>query len=140
MFVLDASALAKTFLEEPRSEEFRTWLRSRLMAGDALVTPRLAFSEIGRIIQKELPSLSTSDRMELHAAVLGGVRTFEEKRIDVAIWKHAARITFYDAEYLHVAQQTGGTLVTADATQLDEAKRQSIPTISFVPPRTKRSR
>lgn len=134
-YVLDASALAKSFLEEGKSKEFRAWMEAALRRGDTLYAPHIAYSEIGRIIQKECPELKPDDARELHLATFLGV-TLLPVNDQGGTWDHATGLTYYDAEYLDAAIATGPSrLVSGDEKQLKQADRFGIQSVSFSPSR-----
>ena len=134
MFVLDASALAKLFLDEARSDELRAWIARTLAAGQTPQVPHLAFSEIGRIIQKERSDLTTAQAKELHESVFLGFDVAPLDPTDDGVWDMAAKgLTYYDAEYVHLAHRLGATLVTADKDQTKRATHAKIKVLSFAP-------
>ncbi|MBI4392310.1 MAG: type II toxin-antitoxin system VapC family toxin [Euryarchaeota archaeon] len=133
MFVLDASALAKSFLDEAGSEEFRAWLSETSAKGMALQAPHIAYSELGRVIQKECRDLKVAEAKELHRAVFLGIDLIPLNTDDDRVWDAATGVTYYDAEYLEAAVSTGGTLVSADDRQLQAARKLGIKVISFSP-------
>ncbi len=137
MFVLDASALAKAFLEEVGSKEFRAWLAKETAKGTALHAPHLAYSEVGRVIQKECRDLAVEETKELHQAVFIGIDLIPLDPSNGGAWEAAKGLTFYDAEYVGAANLTGGTLVSADETQLKAAEKLGIRVLSFSPSKAK---
>jgi predicted nucleic acid-binding protein len=136
MFVLDASALAKSFLDEDRSDELRAWLRGAQDRGEPLRTPPIAFSELGRVIQKECRDLTAAQRHELHQALFLGIEVLHLDLETSYLWTVAAvaaGTTYYDAEYVAAAHKSQGTLVSADEGQLAAARKAGVKTLSFSP-------
>lgn len=138
MFVLDASALAKSFLDEARSAEFRAWLSEAFVNGKPVHAPHIAHSELGRVIQKECPELKVAEAKELHRAVFLGIDLLPLDANDDRPWDAASGVTYYDAEYLGAAVSMGGTLVSADDKQLEAATKLGIKVISFSPTRDRK--
>ncbi len=132
MYVLDASALAKSFLDEPQSQEFRAWLDEKSASGTLLLAPRLAFSEVGRIIQKECIGLPAEESKELHLSVFIGI-TVAVTADDARAWNFTKALTYYDAEYVHLADLRDSTLVSADDKQLKAAAKMGVKVLSFSP-------
>ncbi|MEK6974873.1 MAG: type II toxin-antitoxin system VapC family toxin [Candidatus Thermoplasmatota archaeon] len=137
MFVLDASVLAKAFLEEDGSKEFRAWLARETAKGTPLYAPHLAYSEVGRIIQKECRDLKVAEAKELHQAVFIGISIIPLDPSDSLVWDAAKHLTYYDAEYVDAARVTDGILVSADDKQLQAAAKIGIKGLSFSPSKAK---
>lgn len=133
MFVLDASALAKSFLDEAGSEEFRAWLSEALAKDMPLHAPHIAHSELGRVIQKECRDLKVAEAKELHQAVFLGIDLMPLDRDHDATWDAAKGVTYYDAEYLGAALAKGAALVSADDRQLKAATKLGLKVLSFSP-------
>lgn len=117
-FVLDASALVKTVLRETRSDEVLAWFERH--ADEEFIAPHLLFSEVGRVVQKNLP---TSSQREVHARLLSGVRLVE---VDEGVWEDETRVTFYDAHYIHLARRLGAQLVTTDVKMAEAARASGV--------------
>lgn len=133
MHVIDASALAKSFLNEPMSAEFRAWLTEAIEAGADVRAPPVAVAEIGRTIQKTHPSASTAQAKELHAAVFMGVRIHDLDPRGLDAWEYAGNLTYHCAKYVQMAAGLDATLVTADSRQRDAAAGRRVSVLSFVP-------
>lgn len=133
MHVIDASALAKSFLNESMSAEFRAWLTEAIVAGADVRAPPLAVAEIGRTIQKTHPSVSTAQAKELHASVFMGIRIHDTDPGGLAAWDYAGGLSYYDAKYVQMAASLEATLVTADSRQRDAAAGRRVSVLSFVP-------
>lgn len=130
MFVVDASALAKAVLDEPRSDALRAWLEEALTTGARLIGPPLLASEMARVIQKERLGSTLQEMRELWRAVLAGVSIVDfdpEPAWDIT------GLTFYDAEYVSLAKSRGATLVTADGKQARAARAEGVAVVDFVP-------
>lgn len=132
MFVLDCSALAKSFLEEPRSDEFRDWFETAVARNEKLHAPALAASEVARVIQKEM-DLTVDEQKELWQAVLLGVGIAPFDGEHVGVWDAAQDLGYYDAEYVDLALQLQAQLVTADRRQAKAAKAMGVDVLDFIP-------
>ena len=139
MFVLDASVIAKAFLEEAGSKELRAWLAEATAQGTSVHAPHLAYSEVGRIIQKECRDLKIAEAKELHQAAFIGINILPLNTSDGLVWDATKHLTYYDAEYVDAARFTGGTLVSADEKQLQAAAKIGIKTLSFSPSKAKKT-
>jgi len=124
--------LAKTFLDEDRSEELRAWLDKAIAARETLLAPPLACSEVGRIIQREM-GLPPEESAKLHDAVFIGVEVVAPAAFTDPWRQVRPGITFYDAEYLALAAERKATLATADRAQLEGARKAGLAARSFVP-------
>lgn len=138
MFILDASVLAKAFLEETGSQEFRAWLAQETAQGTPLHAPHLAYSEVGRVIQKECRDLKAAEAKELHQAAFIGINIIPLDTSDGLVWDATKHLTYYDAEYVDAARSTGSALVSADDKQLQAAAKIGVKTLSFSPSKATR--
>lgn len=118
-YVVDASSLAKLFLEDEGYEAFRTWFGETVHRGDTLLAPRLLRYEIGNVVQREYGQEPLDDRVEIVTEALRHLR-FEDADLRDA-FEAAGDLTFYDAAYLALARKEGAPLVTADRRVADRA-------------------
>lgn len=121
-FVLDASALAKLFLEEEGYREMRSWFRERIQEGDDLFAPHLASYELGRIIQRTHGDLDPDEQAQLLSTITDQLAFGWPP--DVASFQAGGEhgLTFYDASYLALASDGEHTLVTADGDMVQAAE------------------
>ncbi|MCA1811312.1 MAG: type II toxin-antitoxin system VapC family toxin [Halobacteriales archaeon] len=126
-FVVDASAFAKVFLEQPQSPAFREWRRKALVRGHRLLAPTLLPYELGNVLLREFkgdrgkwePALT-----EILLGVLLELPSFPQ------VFLAAEGLTFYDASYLALAQEHDGTLVSYDRDLLGRATKAGCPVLS----------
>lgn len=130
-YVLDASALAKTFIREPDSAGFLAWFETTL-AGDArLHAPGLIAYELGQVVKKALPDLNYPGDDPARALVREATQAIE---LDHEAWAridpYLDRLSAYDATYLALAVAKTATLVTYDAYMAAAAQTAGVPVIS----------
>lgn len=129
--VLDASAAAKLFLDEPESEAFRAWYVAEVAAGARFGAPSLLAYEVAHLLARNLKPPSRDHAAWLAERLdeaLTGIELDEGAAARVFQWTRA--LTAYDASYLAVAASTGATLVSYDRALIQEAARSGIPTRS----------
>lgn len=128
--VVDASALAKLFLNEPESEAFRSWYVAEVQAGAKFAAPGILAYEIAHLIRRNLkpPALAGSAGWlaERHDEVMTGVALDEGAARRSFPWIGA--LTSYDASYLSTAVATRASLVSYDDALLKAAARQGVKT------------
>lgn len=135
-YVIDASALAKLFLDEPESVAFREWYVTEVQRGAKFGAPSLLGYEVAHLLAKNLkpPSGGKAGAEWFgarHDEVMEGItldggaarRTFE--------W--ARSLTAYDASYLAVAFASQACLVSYDHALLGEATRHKVTTLAPKP-------
>ncbi len=110
-YVVDASALAKLFLDERDSEDVRDWWYSAVTKGIAMFAPALVRFEVGNLIRRNLGHLDAEDRGRVWREALAGI-VFDDQAVAHAF--SVPRLTFYDAVYVNLAAQRTATLVTFD--------------------------
>jgi len=121
-FVLDASAVAKWFVEEDESREMR-WIRDLYLEGAVTIyVPSLLFTELANALRyvDGLDSTDVINAVEaLRSLRLRVVSDLEvlDRAIEIA-FNHG--ITVYDAVYVALAEATGSKLVTYDKELLSE--------------------
>jgi len=120
--VLDASAVAKWFVEEDESREMR-WIRDLYLKGAVTIyVPSLLFTELANAL-KRVEGLDSTDVINAVKALrnlrLKVVSDLEvlDKAIEVAF---SHDITVYDAVYVALAEATGSKLVTYDKELLNK--------------------
>ncbi|MHB8634318.1 MAG: PIN domain-containing protein [Thermoplasmatota archaeon] len=127
-YVVDASALAKLFLDEPDSPAFRAWYLSEVQRGETFGAPSLLGYEIAHLISRNLKPPAGAKRADWlaqrHDEVMTGIALDEAgARRGCAM---AGRLTGYDAAYLAVAAAGPACLVTYDRALVQEAKGQGL--------------
>ncbi|MCA1819746.1 MAG: type II toxin-antitoxin system VapC family toxin [Halobacteriales archaeon] len=124
-YVLDASALVKMALEQTGTAAFRDWYV--LHAAEPKVAPQLLWSEVGRALQKDLRRADASVLAETHRRLLAGIdlRPVAES----LAWRHAHNLTFYDAQYVALAETEEATLVTCDRKMAAAATSAGVQTL-----------
>ncbi|MCA1820100.1 MAG: type II toxin-antitoxin system VapC family toxin [Thermoplasmatota archaeon] len=129
-YILDASVIAKLVADEPGSLEFRAW--SAEHAGDDLRAPMLAFSEVGRVIQKGRGKSEAKRLAQTHVETMEDIQLVPTTAADGdGVWKIASGLPFYDAEYVRLAQRLGGVLVTADRKMAERARKAGVQVKEF---------
>ncbi len=110
--VVDASALAAVFFDEPEADVVRRALR-----GHALHAPTLVDYELGNTAMKKMRR-EPARREALLAALLVALRLPIERvqpdMVQVLALATVADLTAYDASYLWLARTRGLPLVTLD--------------------------
>ncbi|HLF16780.1 MAG TPA: type II toxin-antitoxin system VapC family toxin [Candidatus Thermoplasmatota archaeon] len=130
MHIVDASALAKLVVQEKASEEVLTWMEQARNSGWPLAAPDLIAYEMGNVLRKHRPSEEPALLARTLETALAGIGM---ERPGFAAAFQAARdgLTFYDAAYLAMAVEKGGTLVTVDAGLAKAARKRGIPVKEF---------
>jgi predicted nucleic acid-binding protein len=126
VYVLDASVVLKLAIDEPGSDEFRTWYAEH--SADGVFAPVLLYSEVGRGLQKA-QGASPKEHRTMHAMLLSTLDLVQN--LDFAAWDLADRLTFYDAQYVELARTTRSVLVTGDARMAQAARRSGVKTLVF---------
>lgn len=127
-FVLDASVLAKLAIAEPGAPSFLDWVKAN--AGEEMVAPALAFSEVGRAVQKANPRGPAKDLAALQERALRSI-SLRPPSEGAAVWAVADGLSFYDAEYVRLAQRLGAVLVTADHKMAERARKAGVQVKEF---------
>lgn len=129
-FVIDTSAVAKLFLDEPESGAFRAWYVAQIDAGATFGAPFLLGYEVAHLLARNLrPPAGERAAGWLEAR-------FDEAMAGIALDEGAARaalawadgLTVYDASYLAAAASAAAGLVTYDAALARAAKRAGVET------------
>lgn len=123
--ILDASVLAKTFVEEGDSDDVRA-LILLLTAREKLLSPELVKYELGsvalKVSRKRTPPFAEAvglvDEVPFDADLLA-------RSIEVA---RSNGLSFYDACYLALAEMEDCLLWTADGTLLGKAPKSTVST------------
>lgn len=124
--VVDASVLVKRLLAEPDSEAVRTWFNTN--EGARFLGPTLLFSEVGRILQKNLPKADTAKLRGLHERLMAGVTLVPPEG---RIWQSIHGLTFYDAHYVQLARDVGAVLATTDKAMRAAAREYKVSLADF---------
>lgn len=108
---LDASCVAKLFLEEPDSPTFRAWCLAMRAAAVRFEAPTLLQFELGSILQREFGDLAAQERGRMLAQALDGIELVPIS--PEAPFRVDGALTYYDASYAAAAQESGA-LATDD--------------------------
>ncbi|HCA85884.1 MAG TPA: VapC toxin family PIN domain ribonuclease [Streptomyces sp.] len=113
--IVDASVLASFYAaDDPRHAK----IVSRLASGDALYAPAHLDVEVASALRgmaRKDPALeAAAPRALRHLAALPVRRVPVAPLLD-RMWQLRGNITPYDAAYVALAEQLGGTLITCDA-------------------------
>lgn len=131
--ILDASAAAKLFLDEPESAAFRSWYLQEVGGGATFAAPSLLSYEIAHLLARNLKpptgARAAEWLAERHEAVLSGIAIDEGAARRVFSWTGALTGNGF-ASYLAVAVATRATLVTYDDALLKEAREEGVRTHS----------
>jgi predicted nucleic acid-binding protein len=137
--VVDASVMAALYVDEPLSEAARAALVSSREAGDELHAPDLLLIECASALWKRvgrgeldrdsamtaIKALSTLDGLDLHP--------LDQQLVPPALSLAIAHsLTAYDAAYLALAVQLGGTVISADRRFVEGASRAGLPVTAVV--------
>ncbi|MFA5860942.1 MAG: type II toxin-antitoxin system VapC family toxin [Candidatus Thermoplasmatota archaeon] len=130
-YVIDASALAKLFLDEPESTAFREWYLAEVHRGATFAAPSLLGYEIAHLLAKNLKApVGGKEGAEWlgarHDEVMEGITLDEDAARQTFLW--ALKLTGYDASYLAVAVAGRACLVSYDLALLNEAARHKVRT------------
>lgn len=128
-YVLDASVLALTFLEQEGSRAFTGWLRERFDEGDELLAPPLLSYELGNVIGRELDVEDPTEWREVHDDALRLVTLVDPPTS--AVFDVAGELTYYDGTYLALARQEDGKVVTGDDALERRAEDLDMGTLAF---------
>lgn len=122
--VVDASVVAKWFLEVPDTEAARVLRREHIEGGTHLAAPDFIVFEVANAL-RYVPSAG-SDLVAEHAEALIGMEMGLDPGSELSV-REAVRETFrtgltvYDAAYIALARRLDCLLYTADETQLRAA-------------------
>lgn len=129
-YVLDASVVAKLAIVEPGTAEFRAWFADH--AGEEFHAPALLYSEVGRVIQRNEARATPKDLASLHERALRSVHLQSPVASEgISVWAVTSGLSFYDAEYVRLAQRLGGVLVTADKRMAEQARKHGVQVKEF---------
>lgn len=124
--IVDASVLAKTFVEEEDSDDVRA-LILLLTAREKLLSPELVKYELGSVAVK----VSRGGRTPPFTEAVGLV---DEVRFDPILLTRSIEVarsnglSFHDACYLALAEREGSLLWTADGVLLGKAPKSTVST------------
>lgn len=125
--VLDASALAKVFLDEDESPAFRTFLEDAIEEEQDLVAPRLIAYELGNIITAQFPE---ADRRRREQTLKDTLTLVREVQLDDPgqVFRFVEETeSYYDAVYLWVTRREEASLVTYDNILRKAAETHDVP-------------
>ncbi len=129
-FVVDASALAKLFLDEPESKAFRTWYLAQIQLGAVFAAPGLLGYEVAHLMARNLdvPAKPKDWFAVRHDEALEGIVLHHQ--IARLIQPFARKLTGYDASYIALAVAEGAALVSYDRVLVREAGAHGVATVS----------
>jgi predicted nucleic acid-binding protein len=128
-FVLDSSALAKTFLDEAESAGFRRWLRDRLDAGEPLLSPTLVPYELGETVRQKKAG-SPEDRARIVETASRIVQLVGHEALLAEAFRHTLKLSFYDSAFVALSRAVGATLVTFDGALARAARACGVAVLS----------
>lgn len=125
--IVDASILAKTFVEEADSEDVRSLFLALSERGDTLLSPELVKYELGSVC---LRLARKGERPPFTNAVdLVDVVTFDSDLLDDSLRVSVStRVTFYDGCYVALARKMRCLLWTADLELLKRCPDDAVST------------
>jgi len=126
-YVVDASVILKWILGDEREPDqdkalglLNAWLEDRA----EIFSPTLWEYEVGNFLGRELPE-QASEKMNLLVNLRFGSIPLTEKMHHLCFtWMAEQNVTFYDACYLAVANETKSILVTADSRFAEKMQNQ----------------
>lgn len=124
-YVVDASAVAKLFLDEPESMSFRDWWYASLGAGAPFYAPSLMRFEVGNLVVRNLKALDATQRRRAWREALAGV-TWDDDAVPAAFEHTSGGLTFYDAAYVALAAARKASLVTFDDEMARVARAEGV--------------
>ena len=124
-YVVDASALAKLFLDEDGAPAFRDWWYATMASGAAMMAPSLVRFEVGNLIRRNLHHLDAAGRRRCWRETLAGVQ-FDDSALAGSFG--FPQLTFYDAAYLSLAAARKARLLTFDSRMAKAAAAQNLVT------------
>jgi predicted nucleic acid-binding protein len=124
--IVDASVLAKTFVEEEDSDDVRALILLLVARREALLSPELVKYELGSValkVSKErtppfTEAIGLVDSVTLDSTLL-------TRSVEVA---RSNGLSFYDGCYLALAEREDGLLWTADGALLEKAPKSTVST------------
>ena len=116
-YVVDASVILKWVLGSEREADhgkaqglLNAWAKGRI----ELSAPLLWQYEVGDFLGREIPEEAAEKMALLLDLKITSAELNESMFRECFAWMNKHGVTFYDASYLALAQETQGTLVTAD--------------------------
>ncbi len=110
---IDASCVAKLFLEEADSPTFRTWYRAMQYHGVKFRAPNLLVYELGNIIGDEFPDKDERTRAMILESALTGIQLKETEPDHPFRFMAKPKLTYYDAAYVADGVDSG-SIASAD--------------------------
>ena len=110
---IDASSVAKLFLEERDSPSFRTWYRAMQDHGVEFRTPHLLVYELGNTIANEFPEADEHMRARILENALTGIQLHETEPDQPFRFMARPKLTYYDAAYVADGFDSG-SIASAD--------------------------
>ncbi|MBW3583013.1 MAG: type II toxin-antitoxin system VapC family toxin [Euryarchaeota archaeon] len=121
--IVDASAVAKLFLDEPGAETFRDWWYGALLTDTPMSAPGLLRYEIGALIVRNLGHLDSPARRRTWREAVAGIRFDDETVLDALT---VDGLTFYDAAYVALAATKKARLITYDDKMAKHARAHGV--------------
>lgn len=130
--VLDACAIAKTFLDEEHSAALRSFLKEQIGEDEDLAAPRLIAYELGNIIGAQFADEDLRSQRQILDDALRLVRVLPLDEPGDALRFVPDTGSFYDAAYLRAARSEDAGLVTYDRTLRTAARTHGVPVLKPV--------
>lgn len=128
MAVIDASCLAKRFLDQAGHQELRAWFDAEISRGGPIEAPSVVRYELGRILQRHQPGRRAEAQAETLFRTLRRVAILDPPSVEV--FRVSKRgLTFFDASYVALALERRAPLVTADAEMARVARTLRVRTL-----------
>lgn len=110
---IDASCVAKLFLEEADSAEFRTWYRAMQGHGVQFRAPHLLVYELGNVIGDEFFDVDEHTRVRILESALTGIQLQDTDPGQPFRFMGKPKLTYYDAAYVADGFDSG-SIASAD--------------------------
>lgn len=131
--VLDASALAKVFLNEEDAPALRAFVRETVEEGRELLAPRLIGYELGNVVLAQFPERDPEGRARVLEDALALVRAVPIEEPPEVFDVAGEPPSFSNACYLWLARREGAGLLTYDDRLREAARARDV---EAVRPRT----
>jgi predicted nucleic acid-binding protein len=129
-YVLDASAVALLFLDQPRSTEFESWYHERRKSRCRFFAPDLLPYELANILHRERGATTDAKNPDYLVQIVRDATQGIVLETDswTRTWSWAGTLSAYDAAYAALADAKDATLVTYDE-GLTKAAMKRLPVI-----------
>lgn len=131
-YVLDASAVARLFLDQPGAREFEAWYHDRSRERCRFFAPDILPYELANILHRELGATPRAQDPEFMVDVVrSGIQGIEiHEHGWTRTWPWAPTLSAYDAAYAALASVKQATLVTYDR-HLAQVAAKKVPVIGL---------